>query len=487
VTLVAFSTLATITLGSWIASGSGHSFHLWLLAVPAGSLTIGSLTVFLTYSKQLYQPMKNLSKLTLVASNAASSAERIQEIFNESREEEPPIFEDWEYWDYIHKGHTELRLAHRIREQPTNAAGGLEGIAYRGVVFGYEEGRPVLRGVDLDVPVGKRIALVGLSGSGKTTLVRLLPRFYEPWAGTITIGGVDIRDYPRDALRRSIGMVLQDSILFQGTIRENIVLDHHDATEREIVAAAKEACIHETIIKLPGGYDANVREHGKNFSSGQRQRIAIARAILRNAPIVILDEPTANLDVEAEAEVMRAIERLTYGRTVIVISHRLSTLGKVDQIAVLDAGEIVESGTYNELKASGGAFARLLAEQNRYAVEPLQLNGMTPAAGSGNGHHALHTLSTPSHTKAESGAVSRTRRRGGRATTNMASALRAKGTELTEDSGSATNLWWTCSETSCTYSVYSTLQTELEFWRTKHLQVVHDTWAEDTARVGVDA
>jgi ABC-type multidrug transport system fused ATPase/permease subunit len=241
------------------------------------------------------------------------------------------------------------------------------------VVFGYEAERPILQGIDLEVPVGRRLALVGLSGCGKTTLVRLLPRFYEPWAGSITIDGVDIRAYPRDVLRRNIAMVLQDSVLFEGTIRENIVLDRTDATEDDIVAAAKQACVHETIMSTPGGYNAQVREHGKNFSSGQRQRIAIARAILRDAPILLLDEPTANLDVEAEAEVMRAIEQLTAGRTVIIISHRLSTLGHVDEIAVLKAGRIVERGTYRQLKASGGIFAHMLAEQNRYATQPARL------------------------------------------------------------------------------------------------------------------
>jgi ATP-binding cassette, subfamily B, bacterial len=304
----------------------------------------------------------------LLASTGSSAAERIQEVLDEPVEER----------------HTTTRGYRSARDMRGD-------IAYHGVAFGYEEDRPVLTDIDLEVPSGKRIALVGLSGSGKTTMVRLLPRFYEPWAGTITVDGSDIRNYRRDDLRRNIGIVLQDSILFEGTVRENIVLDRTNIPEAKLIEAAQQAYIHDTIMDMPGGYEARVRELGKNFSSGQRQRIAIARAILRDAPILILDEPTANLDVEAEAEVMRAVERLTEGRTVIVISHRLSTLGRVDEIAVLEAGRIVERGTYQELKALGGSFAHLLAEQNRYAAEPVEL----PTAVARNGYVAEATLQQP--------------------------------------------------------------------------------------------
>ncbi len=175
--------------------------------------------------------------------------------------------------------------------------------------------------------------------------------------------------YPLGILRQNVSMVLQDSVLFEGTIRENIEIGRPGATDEEIIDAAKKAQIHDTIMKMPDGYATEVREQGKNFSGGQRQRLAIARAILRDAPILVLDEPTASLDVEAEAEVMHALDKLVVGRTVLMISHRLSTLGNVDEIIVLKDGRIAEQGTFRELKKKGGIFANLLEEQNRYNVD----------------------------------------------------------------------------------------------------------------------
>jgi ABC-type multidrug transport system ATPase subunit len=255
--------------------------------------------------------------------------------------------------------------------------------------MGYVPGQPVLKGISLHLSPGRRIALVGLSGGGKTTLVKLISRFYDIQQGAIKIDGVDIRLYPLDVLRKNISMVLQDSILFEGTIRENIAIGHPGASIEQVVEVAKKANIHETIMNLPEGYETTVREQGKNFSGGQRQRIAIARAILRDAPILILDEPTAALDVESEAEVMRALDQLVVNRTVIVISHRLSTLGNVDEILVLKQGQIVEQGSYKQLKQQGGIFAHLLAEQNRYSAE-----------GSGN-QSILHSAfqEAPTHQK----------------------------------------------------------------------------------------
>src|SRR5207249_8873918 len=210
--------------------------------------------------------------------------------------------------------------------------------------------RPILKGINLHIPVGKKVALVGLSGGGKTTLVKLISRLYEIQQGAVRIDGVDNRMYPLAVLRKNVSMVLQDNVLFEGTIRENIAIGKPGANDDEIIDAAKKAQMHETIMDLPDGYNTLVREQGKNFSGGQRQRLAIARAILRDAPILILDEPTASLDVEAEVEVMRAVDTLVVGRTVIVISHRLSTLGNVDEIVVLSDGRIIERGNYRELK-----------------------------------------------------------------------------------------------------------------------------------------
>src|SRR6266496_1236483 len=343
--LVILGTAAVIGVGGYVANGS--AFSIGPFTIAAESVDIGTLILFLTFLKLLYQPMRELSKLATLANTAGSGAERIQEVLDQAPEvKDSPI------------------------PGPYTGPRRLRGeISFENVWMSYVPGQPVLKGINLHLSPGKRIALVGLSGGGKTTLVKLISRFYDIQQGVIKIDGVDSRLYPLDVLRNNVSMVLQDSVLFEGTIRENIAIGRPGASIEQIVEVAKKANIHETIMNLPEGYDTTVREQGKNFSGGQRQRIAIARALLRDAPILILDEPTAALDVESEAEVMHALDQLVVNRTVIVISHRLSTLGNVDEILVLKQGQIVERGSYKDLKRQGGIFAGLLAEQNRYSAE----------------------------------------------------------------------------------------------------------------------
>ncbi|HEY6541074.1 MAG TPA: ABC transporter transmembrane domain-containing protein [Ktedonobacteraceae bacterium] len=341
--LVALGTAIIVGVGSSVASG--QTFNFLFLHIAGGVVTFGTLTIFLSYLGQLYQPLRDLSKLTNIATAAGAGAERIQEVLDAA-----PEVVDTEAKYY---GPTQLK----------------GDILFDNVIFSYSPNRPVLKGINLHIPAGRKVALVGLSGGGKTTLVKLISRFYEIQEGSVRIDGVDNRMYPLAILRQNVSMVLQDNVLFEGTIRENVALGKPGATMEEVIDAAKKAYVHDTIMSFPDGYETEVREQGKNFSGGQRQRLAIARAVLRNGPILILDEPTAALDVEAEAEVMHALDTLVAGRTVLMISHRLSTLGNVDEIIVLKDGRIVEQGTFKELKRSGGVFAGLLDEQNRYNAE----------------------------------------------------------------------------------------------------------------------
>lgn len=350
-----------VTVGTAIIIGMG-GFALATGTFPiinvkaSPPVTAGTLLLFLSLLKQLYQPMKDLSKLTNVATSAIAGAERIQEVLDQAPEVTESV-------------------------APYYGPQRLKGeITFENVVFGYTPERPILKGINLHIAAGKKVALVGLSGGGKTTLVKLIPRFYETQQGSLKIDGLDNRSYPLSLLRRNVSQVLQDSVLFEGTILENIKIGRPEATVEEIVEAAKQAQIHDTIMGLPDGYETKVRERGKNFSGGQRQRLAIARAILCDSPILILDEPTASLDVEAEVEVLRAIDTLVVGRTVLMISHRLSTLGNVDEIIVLKDGRIVEQGTYKELKRKDGVFAGLLKEQNRYNVDYAGASMIVPQA-----------------------------------------------------------------------------------------------------------
>ncbi|HZU01412.1 MAG TPA: ABC transporter ATP-binding protein [Ktedonobacteraceae bacterium] len=352
--LVVLGTASVVGVGGYVAAG--NNFNLGLFTLSASTVDVGTLILFLTYLKMLYQPMRDLSKLTTLASNAASGAERIQEILDEA----PEVVDTKETYPGPQK---------------------LKGeITFEDVRFGYQKDRPVLKGIMLHIPAGRKVALVGYSGGGKTTLAKLIPRFYDLEDGSIKIDGLDIRKYPLHVLRQNISLVLQESVLFEGTVRENIEIGRLGAPLDDVIEAAKKAHIHDAIMKLPDGYDTLVREQGNNFSAGQRQRLAIARAFLRDAPILILDEPTASLDVEAESEVMHALDTLITGRTVVTISHRLSTLGHVDEILVLADGNIIERGTFQELKQQHGFFAHLLEEQNRYNLamgEANESNGLS--------------------------------------------------------------------------------------------------------------
>lgn len=354
--LVVLGTASVVGVGGYVAAG--NNFNLGLFTLSASTVDVGTLILFLTYLKMLYQPMRDLSKLTTLASNAASGAERIQEILDEA----PEVVDTKETYPGPQK---------------------LKGeITFEDVRFGYQKDRPVLKSIMLHIPAGRKVALVGYSGGGKTTLAKLIPRFYDLEDGSIKIDGLDIRKYPLHVLRQNISLVLQESVLFEGTVRENIEIGRLGAPLDDVIEAAKKAHIHDAIMKLPDGYDTLVREQGNNFSAGQRQRLAIARAFLRDAPILILDEPTASLDVEAESEVMHALDTLITGRTVVTISHRLSTLGHVDDILVLADGNIIERGAFQELKQQHGFFAHLLEEQNRYNL----------AMGGANGSNGLSHL-----------------------------------------------------------------------------------------------
>ncbi len=352
--LVSLGTAAVIGVGGYVAAG--NPFKLGFFTIPADSVDIGTLVLFLIFLGLLYQPMRDLSKLSALYGTASSGAERIQEVLDQA----PEVVES---------------------QIPYTGPAKLQGdIRFENVVFGYTPEQSVLKGINLHIPAGKKVALVGLSGGGKTTLVKLIPRFYQIQQGAVRIDGLDNRAYPLNILRQNVSMVLQDSVLFEGTVADNIAIGKPGAQLYEVIEAAKKANIHETIIRDLGGYDGAIREQGKNLSGGQRQRMAIARAILRDAPILILDEPTAALDVESEAEVMHALEKLIIGRTVIMISHRLSTLGNVEEVIVLKNGQIAEQGTFQELKRRGGVFAGLLAEQNRYNLEKAAEKSMIRSA-----------------------------------------------------------------------------------------------------------
>jgi ABC-type multidrug transport system fused ATPase/permease subunit len=324
-------------------------FVLWRGAslILAGAMTVGALTVFLAYLTKFFKPVQDLAKMTNTIAQTAVGVERVQTIL---------------------ETHT------IIPERPdARDPGPIRGeVSFDHVAFAYDKNALVLRDVNFTINAGEFVGIVGPTGGGKSTIVSLIPRFYDPTAGSISIDGTDIRDFKISGLRNQIGFVLQDTGLFRGTIRENIAYGRPGATEEEIVEAAKLANADEFIARMPHGYDTLVGERGQTLSGGQRQRIGIARAIVRNNPILILDEPTAALDTESERLVIEALERLMKGRTVITIAHRLSTIRDANKIIVLKDGVVAEQGTHAELIAQGGEYAELYRVQVSGVMETAQ-------------------------------------------------------------------------------------------------------------------
>jgi ATP-binding cassette subfamily B protein len=320
----------------------GTCLVLWygVRLVLSDALTAGALLVFVTYLAKMYKPMKNLSKMTDTLSRAAISFERIRDVLG-----------------------IESQIRDRTDAQPAPRFAGR--IEFANVEFGFAPDQVVLRDLNLTVAAGQRVALVGLTGSGKSTLLCLIPRLYDPRGGQVLIDGRDIRDYKLDSLRSQISFVLQDTLLFRATVAQNIAYGRPDATEEQILRAARQARADEFIRKLPQGYATVLGERGETLSGGQRQRIAIARALIRDSPILLLDEPSASLDAESEAAIFEGLSTLTAGRTSITIAHRLATVRNADCIFVLDEGRIVESGSHAELLKAGGLYARLYRIQFR--------------------------------------------------------------------------------------------------------------------------
>ncbi len=312
------------------------AFVLWHGAglILKGTMTVGALTVFLAYLNKFFKPVQDLAKMTNTIAQASVGLDRIKSILDT---------------DDISPQKPDAR-------DPGTLSGKIQ---FEHVAFAYDPAAPVLQDVNFTIEPGQRIGICGPTGGGKSTVVSLIPRFYDPGTGRVLMDGTDLRDFQLAALRRNIGFVLQDTVLFRGTVRENIAYGNPNATQEQIVNAARLANAEEFIQKMPQGFDTMVGERGVTLSGGQRQRLGIARAIVRNSPILILDEPTAALDTESEKLVMEALEHLMQGRTVITIAHRLSTIRDADKIIVLKGGVVAEEGRHDELVALNGVYAEL--------------------------------------------------------------------------------------------------------------------------------
>ena len=319
-----------------LSTAMGAAAILWVGGrhALADQTSIGAIVLFLSYLGSLYDPLASIMYTSSTIQAAAGSAKRVREVLDKERE-----------------------VMNKPGAHPLASVRG--GITFDNVTFGYEQNRPVLNGLNLEVQPGETIALVGPTGAGKSTLVSLVPRFFDPWNGRVLLDGNDLREIDLKSLRRNIGLVLQEPFLFPLSIGENIAYGSPHATRSQIDAAARAASAHDFIQRLPEGYRTAVGERGATLSGGERQRISIARALLKDAPILIFDEPTSAMDTATEHAFLEALDRLRKGRTAFIIAHRLSTARRADRIVVLDKGKIVETGSHEDLVRAGGLYAQL--------------------------------------------------------------------------------------------------------------------------------
>jgi len=330
---------SALVISTLMVTGTAAMYYLGTLHVLAGTLSLGSLLVFSAYLLMLYQPLEALTYTAWAMEGATAGARRCFEVLD--REVDVADAPD---------AKEIMEISGALGFQKTN--------------FGYGPERAVLHDIDLDIAPNQIVALVGGTGAGKSTLLSLVPRFYDPTAGTVTLDGTNLRTITKKSLRAKIAIVLQDTLLFSTTIRENIAYGRPDASDDDIREAARRAQADEFISQMPGGYDSPVGERGGHLSVGQRQRIGIARAFLKDAPILLLDEPTSALDPTTEAAIMETIQDLMHGRTTLIVTHRLATIHRVDRIVVLERGRIVEQGSGVDLLAKGGVYAKLYASGN---------------------------------------------------------------------------------------------------------------------------
>ena len=325
---------SALVISTLMVLGTAAMYYLGTLHVLAGTLSLGSLLVFSAYLLMLYQPLESLTYTAWAMEGGTAGARRCFEVLDRQ--------------DDV------VDLPSSIAIERTDGA-----ILFQGVCFGYDRGRDVLQDIGLEIAPNQIIALVGSTGAGKSTLLSLVPRFYDPTHGRVTLDGRDIRQITKKSLRAQIAIVLQDTLLFSTSVRENIAYGRAEATDEEIREAARQAQADQFISQLPHGYESLIGERGSHLSVGQRQRIGIARAFLKNAPILLLDEPTSALDPSTEAAIMETIKELMHDRTTLIATHRIATIHTVDQIVVLDRGRVVEQGRGPELIARGGVYAKL--------------------------------------------------------------------------------------------------------------------------------